>query len=90
LRKYSPVSVINRKCNKDYLIPNTNVIIEKGTLVAIPIHAMQNDPYYFPEPERFHPERFADEETQERTRYIFLPFGDGPRQCIGKLLVEIL
>jgi cytochrome P450 len=50
----------------------------------IPVMALHHDPKYYPEPERFDPERFSEEEKQKRTHYVYLPFGEGPRICIGK------
>jgi len=83
LRKYPPVTVLNRECTKDYPIPGTNVIIEKGTPVIIPVEAIHHDPQYFPEPDRFDPERFSEEAKSGRHRFVYLPFGEGPRICIG-------
>lgn len=77
--------MLNRICTKDYKIDNTNIIIKKGTRVIIPILGLHSDPKYFPNPEIFDPERFSDEETVKRIPYTYMPFGEGPRHCIGKL-----
>ena len=73
-----------RKCSKPYKIPGTDTVLEKGTSVTIPVAALHHDPKYYPEPERFDPERFSEEEKQKRHHYVYLPFGEGPRICIGK------
>lgn len=57
--------------------------LPQGTLVMIPIYAIQNDAEYFPEPDRFEPERFFASEQHRRNRMTHLPFGAGPRNCIG-------
>jgi len=59
------------------------VTIEKGTQVIIPVEALQHDPQYFPEPDKFDPERFSEETKSGRHHYVYLPFGEGPRICIG-------
>ncbi|CAB3366879.1 Hypothetical predicted protein [Cloeon dipterum] len=82
LRMYPPLAVINRICTKQYKIPNTNVTLEKGTAIAISVKGIQNDPQYFEDPETFNPDRFSDE-NPVKTKCAFMPFGEGPRQCIG-------
>ncbi|CAG9859151.1 unnamed protein product [Phyllotreta striolata] len=83
LRKYPPVAVIPRQCCKDYKIPDTNVTLEAGTFIIIPVKAIHHDPDYYPEPEKFDPERFDEENKAKRPPMTFLAFGDGPRICIG-------
>jgi len=84
LRKYPPVPILNRECTKRYEIPGTNVILEKGIQVVIPMMGIHYDPQYFPEPEKFDPERFSEEVKSKRHHYAYLPFGEGPRICMGK------
>ncbi|XP_035774129.1 probable cytochrome P450 6a14 isoform X3 [Anopheles albimanus] len=83
LRKYPPVEGLNRVADVDYTIPGTKHVIPKRTLVQIPVYALQHDSDYFPDPERFDPDRFSPEEVKKRHPYVFLPFGEGPRICIG-------
>ncbi|EFA05730.1 probable cytochrome P450 6a23 [Tribolium castaneum] len=84
LRKYPPLLYVTRQCVKNYKIPDEDVVIEKGTLVAIPISALHSDEEFYPKPETFEPERFSKTEKSLRHPYTFLPFGEGPRMCIGK------
>lgn len=65
--------------------------IRKGNTVFFSIYALHRDPRYWPDPERFDPERFAPGREQERPRLAYMPFGAGPRMCIGNnfALVEI-
>jgi cytochrome P450 len=59
-------------------------------ITIIPIYALHHDPKYYPEPERFDPERFNEDEKAKRNHYVYLPFGEGPRICIGKFAVLYL
>ena len=90
LRKYPPVPILNRECTKDYQIPDTDVVLEKGMPTVIPVYALHHDPKYYPEPDRFDPERFNEDEKAKRHHYVYLPFGEGPRICIGKFGVQYL
>nr|CAD7590139.1 unnamed protein product [Timema genevievae] len=83
LRKYHPDVMLNRVCSKSYTIPGTKVRIERGTQVIIPVYALNHDPKYFPDPERFYPERFDPENKSSTDLLDFLPFGIGSRKCIG-------
>ncbi|XP_063907362.1 cytochrome P450 6A1-like [Zophobas morio] len=85
-RKYPAVLYLTRKCSKTYCEPNKNIVIEKGTLVLIPLHGIHHDEEYYPEPEKFDPERFNDTNKKARHHYKHLPFGAGPRMCIGQRL----
>uniref|UniRef100_A0A182PYV2 Uncharacterized protein n=1 Tax=Anopheles epiroticus TaxID=199890 RepID=A0A182PYV2_9DIPT len=83
LRKYPPLETITRAPEHDYTIPGTQHVIPKGMMVQVPIYALHHDPQYYPEPERFDPERFRPEVANERPPYVYMPFGEGPRICIG-------
>ncbi|XP_057336044.1 cytochrome P450 6B5-like [Microplitis mediator] len=84
LRKHPPVGLVPRVCNEDYILPTTNLVIEKGVTVLIPIHAIHHDPKYYKNPEKFDPDRFfMDKNNNKHRDCVFLPFGAGPRICIG-------
>ncbi|XP_044255032.1 cytochrome P450 6A1-like [Tribolium madens] len=83
LRKYPPIPVLTRKCTKDYTIPNTSIQLNRGVSVSIPVLALHNDPEYYPNPEKFDPDRFSEDNVKARHGFTWLPFGEGPRICIG-------
>lgn len=58
-------------------------MIEKGTVVSIPIVGIHNDPDIYPAPDRFDPDRMTKDKMRQRHPSSFLPFGGGPRICIG-------
>jgi len=78
------VVALFRKSSQTYRVPNSSLIIEKGQKIIIPIYALHYDSKYYTDPEKFIPERFSAEEKAKRPSGIHLPFGDGPRICIGK------
>nr|AVL92845.1 CYP450 [Locusta migratoria] len=83
LRKYPPAPALSRESNAEYQLPGSGAILDKGTQVFIPVYGLHHDPEYFPDPERFDPERFSEEQKAQRHPYVYLPFGEGPRICIG-------
>nr|AZP56674.1 CYP6K1a [Locusta migratoria migratoria] len=86
LRKYPPLPFLNRECTEPYTIPDSDVVVDKGTGIVISLFGLHYDPEHFPDPERFDPERFSEEEKANRHPYVYLPFGDGPHICIGMRL----
>ncbi|KAJ3631394.1 hypothetical protein MTP99_012523 [Tenebrio molitor] len=76
LRKYPPFPMILRKCSRDYTIPVTQITLKKGVHVGIPILGLHNYPQYYPNPEKFDPERFSKENKCSRPAFTWLPFGE--------------
>ncbi|CAG9859383.1 unnamed protein product [Phyllotreta striolata] len=84
LRKYPVLPFLDRKCSEDYKLPGTDLTIEKGTNIYIPMFGLQYDEQYFPEPEKFDPDRFLDSKKCNANGLVYFPFGEGPRICIGE------
>ncbi|XP_075215407.1 uncharacterized protein LOC142321295 [Lycorma delicatula] len=83
-RKYPAAGFLFRECKNNYKLPDGK-ILEKGTIVNIPVLGIQRDPKYFPDPEKFDPERFNKTSPSHPIQsFSYLPFGEGPRFCIGK------
>lgn len=86
LRKWPPIAMTDRVSVKDYVYDDgegKKIRIEKGVSVVIPIYGLHHDEQYFPNPDRFDPERFSDENKENIVSGSYLPFGTGPRNCIG-------
>lgn len=83
LRMYPPAVRVERTACQDVTLGDTGINLSKGCAVVIPVYAMHHDPEYFPDPEKFDPERFSDENIGSIQPYSYLPFGAGPRNCIG-------
>ncbi|XP_071998129.1 cytochrome P450 3A9-like [Engystomops pustulosus] len=81
LRMYPAAARLERVSKQTVEI--NGVTIPQGIVCMIPSYVLHNDPEFWPEPEEFRPERFSKENRENHTPYTFLPFGDGPRNCIG-------
>uniref|UniRef100_A0A1B0EY63 Cytochrome P450 n=1 Tax=Phlebotomus papatasi TaxID=29031 RepID=A0A1B0EY63_PHLPP len=82
LRKYPPLGSLFRRVTETYKSPEGAKLTRDMNLI-IPIYAIHHDPDIYEDPETFNPDRFEPEEVRQRHRCSFLPFGDGPRNCIG-------
>lgn len=85
LRKYPPAPFLIRECGKTYLIPDSNLVIEKGTPLIISTFGLQRDPDFFPNPEKFDPDRFNDENIHSIQPFTYLPFGKISFQLITEI-----
>ncbi len=82
MRLYPPAYSVARRASEDTEIGG--YAVPRGAEVIMWIYMTQHDPRWFPEPEAFHPERFAAGAEAQLPRTAYLPFGAGPRVCIGK------
>jgi len=89
LRMYPPIIALYRTTTQTYRVPNDSLMIEKGQKIIIPVYALHYDEQYYTDPKKFIPERFSAEENAKRPTGVYLPFGDGPRICLGKRFAEM-
>ena len=81
LRIYPPAWIMSRLAhNDDHIGP---YVIPAGDTALVCPYLLHRDPETWPEPERFDPDRFAPGADRDRHSYAYLPFGGGPRLCIG-------
>jgi len=82
MRLFPPAWMIGRQAVRDVELGGFDV--REGTILLTPPFLVQRDERWFPEPRRFDPERWVEEEEAKRPRYSYFPFGGGPRLCIGE------
>lgn len=85
LRKYPIVPLLMRLCTEDYKLPESDLVIPKGTGIMIPVLGFHRDPEIYEDPMQFKPERFVNSSNGggKGKGLFYIPFGDGPRNCIG-------
>lgn len=88
LRKYPVLPMINRTCVNEYKIPGTDKVIEKGTEIYISVLGLHRDGHFYSKPDEFNPVRLSEKMTAGKNllNHPYIPFGDGPRNCIGMRL----
>ncbi|KAI4457635.1 cytochrome p450 [Holotrichia oblita] len=89
VRKYPPLGVLTRVCTQPFEFPPINnntepLPVQVGTPIVVPVIGLHHDEKYFPDPERFDPERHIGENKASIIKGSFMPFGEGPRSCIGE------
>ncbi|KAK4873606.1 hypothetical protein RN001_012966 [Aquatica leii] len=96
LRKWPPLVFVDRRAVKPFVIESElsgeeTIHFPKGTTCIIPTYSIHRDPKYYPNPEKFDPERFSEENKHSLTPSSFLTFGMGPKNCVGSrfALLEI-
>ncbi|XP_063703756.1 probable cytochrome P450 9f2 [Culicoides brevitarsis] len=86
LRVHPPGFITDRVCNSDTEIEDhegRKFIIPKGKMIWVNIYGMHHSHKYFPNPEQFKPERFLGGNKEKIIPNSYIPFGIGPRACIG-------
>eukprot|EP00057_Strongylocentrotus_purpuratus_P019952 XP_011674426.1 PREDICTED: cytochrome P450 3A24 isoform X2 [Strongylocentrotus purpuratus] len=81
LRIYPPATLTDRECGETCTYKG--IKIEKGAHIWIPPYTLHHDPHHWPNPTKFDPDRFSKENREGRNPFTWIPFGAGPRICIG-------
>ncbi|XP_026740610.1 cytochrome P450 6B2-like [Trichoplusia ni] len=89
LRLYPVLGMVGRETVQDYVFPS-GVKIDKGMRIFLPLYQLHYNPEYFPEPKEYRPERFYGEEKRNIKPYTYMPFGEGPRICIGMRFAKMV
>lgn len=82
MRVFPPVPTLGRILSDDVQLDQ--YFIPKGTAITIQVYYLHRDPRFFPEPEKFNPDRFLPENLEGRNPYSYIPFSAGSRNCIGQ------
>ncbi|XP_059051541.1 probable cytochrome P450 9f2 [Achroia grisella] len=88
LRKWAVAVLMDRVCTKPYVLPPPReggkpYQIKAGDIVYNMVNSIHMDEKYYPQPEIFNPDRFSDENKANILPTTYMPFGNGPRNCIG-------
>lgn len=77
--------ILDRVCNTPYKLKagDKTYNLEAGDVIWFPVLGIHRDPKYYTDPEKFDPERFNEENKTKINPAAYLPFGAGPRNCIG-------
>lgn len=90
LRKHPPTPLTTRLCTETYKIPGSDVQLNVGDSIIIPIYPIHRDPLHYPNPDVFNPDRFTDDVKDSRHSFSYLPLGEGPRHCIGRRFAYVM
>ncbi|CAG2109332.1 unnamed protein product [Medioppia subpectinata] len=83
LRIHSPAIRVSRLAATDFKLGDTGITIKKDQMIEVPVYAIHHCEDFYPNAEQFDPDRFMPHNRHKIIPYTYLPFGAGPRSCIG-------
>lgn len=83
LRKYPPVPRLERRVGAKEGYNLGGIHLDYGILVEMSVQSVHHNPEYYPQPDQYNPDRFMPENKDKLVPYTYLPFGLGPRNCVG-------
>lgn len=85
--------VMKKRCTEAFELKGSDGLVcrmQPGMELLIPVQALHTDPQYWDNPDEFDPERFNKERKHNIEKFTFLPFGEGPRICVGMRMAQML
>jgi len=89
LRLYPPAWTFHTRVSHTEDQLPSGVVLPPRAWVVISPWSLHRNPQWFPDPNRFDPERFSDEATKSRPTFSYIPFGAGGRHCLGESFAEL-
>ncbi|XP_023936115.1 cytochrome P450 6B6-like [Bicyclus anynana] len=86
MRLFPSLGFLMRECARAYTFEELGLTVDAGVRVMVPLQALHTDPQYWEQPDEFRPERHEPARQGPHYKLAFLPFGGGPRACIGERL----
>lgn len=91
-RRYSGLGALSKVCTESFVLEGSDGLkcrVDPGVEVIVPNQGLQIDSDYWPDPEVFDPDRFSEDRKQSIVKMTFLPFGEGPRMCVGMKMAQL-
>lgn len=92
IRINATIPLLSKACTKECELIGKDGLsckINPGVITLISLYGLHMDSKYWTNPEKFDPERFNENEKEKRSKFVFLPFGEGPRMCVGRRMAMI-
>lgn len=87
------IGTLLKVCTKETQLVGSDGLsckMEPGNVAVISTYGLQMDSNYWPDPDKFDPDRFSDDQKAQRHKFAFIPFGEGPRICVGMRMATIM